>query len=147
MLKLHKNGKLVFSPAVQLLNIHQLDDMLKYFINFADGAWDENFHVSWLSQVWYPRICNYDIAPREYRLKVADKLEKSVEYFSAFQDIEFFYNKQIENLRTDQLDRETEIDLQRSFIRYNDTQDKHRTGTTWRKLLPDLAETLTKNLK
>ena len=147
MLKLHKNGKLVFSPAVQLLNIHQLDDMLKYFINFADGAWDENFHVSWLSQVWYPRICNYDIAPREYRLKVADKLEKSVDYFSAFKDIEFFYNKQIENLRTDQLDRETELDLQRSFIRYNDTQDKHRTGATWRKLLPDLAETLTKNLK
>ena len=76
LIKESGNGKLVFSPAVQLLNIDQLDDMLKWFINFADGDFPKLFDVSWMSQVWYPKICNYDVAPREYRLKVADKLEK-----------------------------------------------------------------------
>ena len=75
---------------------------------------------------------------------VADKLEKSVDYFANYDSISFYYNKQIENLRTDQLDTNTELDLQRSFIRYNDTQDRHRNGNTWRNLLPYLEETLTK---
>jgi len=78
---------------------------------------------------------------------VADKLEKSVEHFKKYKGVSFFYNKQIENLRTDQLDKETELDLQKSFIRYNDTQDKHRKSNTWRKLLPFLEETLTKSIK
>lgn len=147
MLTEHGNGSITFSPAVQLLNIHQLDEMLKWFTDFSDGAWGNTFGVSWLSQVWYPRICNYDIAPREYRLMVADKLEKSAEHLSKYAGISFFYNKQIENLRTDQLDKDTELDLQKSFIRYNDTQDKHRKGNTWRNLLPDLEEALTKALK
>jgi len=143
----HGNGSITFSPAVQLLNIHQLDEMLRWFIDFSDGEWGNKFNVSWLSQVWYPRICNYDVAPREYRLKVADKLEKSADYFSQYQNISFFYNKQIENLRTDYLEEEIEIDLQKSFIRYNDTQDKHRKGNTWRELLPLLEESLTKRLE
>jgi hypothetical protein len=147
MLTEHGNGSITFSPAVQLLNIHQLDEMLKWFVDFSDGAWGDKFRVSWLSQVWYPRICNYDVAPREYRLKVANKLEKSADYFSQYRDISFFYNKQIENLRTDILDSPTEEHLQKSFIRYNDTQDKHRKGNTWRNLLPDLEESLTKYLK
>jgi len=147
MLTEHGNGKIVFSPAVQLLNIHQLDDMLRWFIDFSDGAWGDKFQVSWLSQVWYPRICNYDVAPREYRLKVVDKLEKSIEYFSQYPTMSEFYNKQIENLRTDHLDGKTEEHLQKSFIRYNDTQDKHRKGNTWRSLLPDLEESLTKAQK
>ena len=75
----HGNGKITFSPAVQLLNIHQLDDMLKWFIKFSDGDWGNTVDISWMSQVWYPRICNYDTAPREYRLWVADKLEKSAD--------------------------------------------------------------------
>ena len=147
MLTEHGNGSITFSPAVQLLNIHQLDEMLKWFVDFSDVAWGDKFRVSWLSQVWYPRICNYDVAPREYRLKVANKLEKSADYFSQYRDISFFYNKQIENLRTDILDSPTEEHLQKSFIRYNDTQDKHRKGNTWRNLLPDLEESLTKSLK
>ena len=147
MLTEHGNGSITFSPAVQLLNIHQLDEMLKWFTDFSNGAWGNTFGVSWLSQVWYPRICNYDIAPREYRLMVADKLEKSAEHLSKYAGISFFYNKQIENLRADHLDKETEETLQKSFIRYNDTQDKHRKGNTWRNLLPDLEEALTKALK
>ena len=147
MLAEHGNGKITFSPAIQLLNIHQLDDMIKWFIYFSDGSWGDTFNVSWMSQVWYPRICNYDTAPRQYRLMVADKLEKSADYFAQYKSISSFYNKQIENLRTDQLDKNTALDLQKSFIRYNDTQDKHRKGKTWRELLPELEETLTKAQK
>ena len=145
MLHEHGNGVIVFSPAIQLLNIHQLDEMLKWFIDFSDGAWGDKFDVSWMAQVWYPRICNYDTAPRQYRLMVADKLEQSADFFAQYKNISSFYNTQIENLRSDQLDVATELELQNSFIRYNDTQDKHRKGKTWRKLLPYLEETLTKN--
>ena len=140
------NGRIMFSPAVQLLNIHELDDMLKWFIGFSEGHWGKRFNVSWLSQVWYPRICNYDTAPKQYRLNVADKLEKSVKYFKKYKSITFFYNKQIENLRKDILDKTMEIHLQKAFIKYNDTQDKHRKGKTWRSLLPELEQTLTSNL-
>ena len=77
---------------------------------------------------------------------VADKLEKSIDYFAKYDSISSFYNKQIENLRTDQLDKDIEIDLQKSFIRYNDTQDKHRKGKTWRELLPKLESALTNSL-
>ena len=121
--------------------------MLKWFIDFSDGAWGDTFNISWMAQVWYPRICNYDTAPREYRLAVADKLEKSAEYFEKYKNISYFYKAQIDNLRTDRLDKKTEVYLQESFIRYNDTQDKHRKGKTWRQLLPVLEETLTNNLK
>ncbi len=102
---------------------------------------------SFLAQVWYPRICNYDTAPKQYRLKVADKLEKSVEYFKKYgRRFSFYYNKQIENLRKDILDKDMEIHLQKAFIRYNDTQDKHRKGKTWRELLPDLEQALTDSI-
>ena len=122
--------------------------MLKWFVNFSDGAWGDKVNISWMAQVWYPRICNYDTAPKEYRLMVADKLEKSAEYFKHYDDIPFFYNQQIENLRKTQLDAETEKYLQRSFIRYNDKQDEFRKVTkTWRQLLPDLQIALEKSIK
>ena len=63
-----------------------------------------------------------------------------------YKSITFFYNKQIENLRKDILDKTMEIHLQKAFIKYNDTQDKHRKGKTWRSLLPELEQTLTSNL-
>ena len=147
MLTKYGNGSITFSPAIQLLNIHQLDDMLKWFIDFSDGDWGNTINVSWMAQVWYPRICNYDIAPREYRLIVADKLQSSVEYFKEYEGISYFYEKQIDNLRIDHLDEDTGKSLQAKFIRYNDTQDNHRKGNTWRNLLPKLEETLTNSLK
>ena len=140
------NGQIVFSPAVQLLNIHQLDDMLKWFIDFTDNRWGKQFNISWMSQVWYPRICNYDTAPKQYRYKVADKLEESIDYFTKYKDISFFYNKQIENLRNSFIEEPMEKHLQKAFIRYNDTQDKHRKGKTWRELLPELEQALTNNI-
>ena len=111
------NGQIVFSPAVQLLNIHQLDDMLKWFIDFTDNRWGKQFNISWMSQVWYPRICNYDTAPKQYRYKVADKLEESIDYFTKYNDISFFYNKQIENLRNSFIEEPMEKHLQKAFIR------------------------------
>ena len=144
LLMKYKNGRIVFSPAVQLLNIHQLDDMLNLFLEIADGNWGEQFDVSWLSQVWYPRICNYDIAPKEYRLQVANKLSQSRDLFRPYPSITTHYNKQIQNLEGDFLDKAMEKHLQQAFMRYNDTQDKHRNSKTWRQLLPDL-ETALKN--
>ena len=141
------NGKIVLSPAIQLLNIDQLDDILKWWLDFADGQLGKKFEVSWLSQVWYPRICNYDIAPRDYRHMVADKLEKSLEYFSGHDMIRGYYKGQLKNLRADHLDEPTAKAFQQSFIRYNDTQDNHRKSKTWRQLLPKLEESLTNSLK
>ena len=140
------NGKIVFSPAVQLLNIHQLDDMLKWFIDFADNCWGKQFDISWMSQVWYPRICNYDTAPELYRFSVADKLAMSSEQFKKYPSITDFYEKQIENLRNNFLEKPMEKHLQKAFIRYNDTQDKHRKGKTWRELLPELEQALTDSI-
>ena len=54
---------------------------------------------------------------------------------------------QIKNLRQEHLSTQEKKSLQQSFIRYNDTQDKHRNKTNWRQLLPYLEETLLDSLK
>ena len=100
-----------------------------------------------MSQVWYPKICNYDIAPKEYRINIADKLASSSKEFEQYDSIHNFYQTQITNLKNDHLTTNERKSLQESFIRYNDTQDKHRGKTTWRQLLPYLEETLTKSLR
>jgi hypothetical protein len=53
-----------------------------------------------------------------------------------------FYENQIKNLRLNNMPTEKKTHFQKAFIRYNDTQDKHRGQTTWRQLLPDLEEAL-----
>ena len=142
ILRQHKNGKIVFSPAIQLLNIDQLDEMLEWFIDFSEGEFGTKFDVSWMAQVWYPKICNYDIAPKEYRLKIADKLEQKIHLFEKHKSIISFYKNQIQNLRTDMLDKKTEKYLQECFIKYNDKLDIFRGKITWRQLLPDLEKSL-----
>ena len=141
------NGKIVFSPAIQLLNIDQLDDIIKWWLEFSDGNFGKQFGISWMAQVHYPTICNYDILPKEYKDKIADKLEKSSEQFKNFSSITKYYNNQITNLRHNNMSNEKKIHFQKAFIRYNDTQDKHRGHTTWRNLLPNLEEALTKAIK
>ena len=142
ILRQHGNGKIVFSPAIQLLNIDQLDEMLEWFIDFSEGEFGTNFDISWMAQVWYPKICNYDIAPREYRLKIADKLEKKIHLFEQHKSIISFYKNQIQNLRIDMLDKKTKKYLQECFIKYNDKLDIFRGKTTWRQLLPALEKSL-----
>lgn len=141
-----KNGTITLSPAIQLLNIDQLDDILKWWIDFSGGDLTERFGVSWMAQVWYPTICNYDILPMAYKNKIADKLENSLDVFKPWPYIQEFYHNQINNLRKDVFDLEKQKHLQKAFIRYNDTQDRHRKGKTWRELLPDLEKALTESL-
>ncbi len=136
--KKYKNGKIVFSPAIQLLNIDQLDEMLEWFIDFSEGEIGKQFDISWMAQVWYPRICNYDIAPKDYRLKIAEKLEKNIYKFEKYKSIKMFYQNQIENLKINLLDKKTTKYLQECFIRYNDKIDAFRGHKTWRQLIPDL---------
>jgi len=133
------NGNITLSPAIQLLNIDQLDDIVKWWIDWCGGELNDRYGFTWLATVWYPLICNPNMAPREWRLKVADKLSKY-----KFDDN---YNNLIAELRRDQHTKEKAMELQRAFVKYNDTQDKHRKGKTWRELLPELEETLTKSQK
>ena len=140
------NGRITLSPAIQLLNIDQLDEIIDWWLEFSEGDLQKNFSISWLAQVWYPRICNYDIAPRDYKLKIADKLEKQQSRYQDFKNIDQFYKNQINNLREDTLDAPTRYYLQKAFIRYNDKLDQHRGRTTWRKLLPDLERSLTESI-
>ncbi len=132
------NGGITLSPAVQLLNIDQLDDIIKWWINWCGGELNEKYGFTWLATVWYPLICNPAIAPREWRLKVADKLDKFT-----FDD---FYKNYIIDLRKEKHSKEQMLNYQKSFIKYNDRQDKHRKGKTWRELLPDLEQALTDSI-
>ena len=137
------NGSITLSPAIQLLNIDQLDDILLWWLDFCDGRVDDVFNVSWAAQVSYPTICNYDIAPKQYKQFVADKLQKSSHKFADFFWINKFYQSQISNLRNDVCEFSNREHFQKAFIRYNDTQDRHRGKTTWRELLPELEKSLT----
>ena len=68
------NGNITLSPAIQLLNIDQLDDIIKWWLDWCGGELNHRYGFTWLATVWYPLICNPSMAPREWRLKVADKL-------------------------------------------------------------------------
>jgi len=134
------NGKITLSPAVQLLNIDQLDDIIKWWMNWCGGELNKSYGFTWLAVVWYPLICNPNIAPREWRLRVADKLSKY--------RFDGQYDSIISELRRDQHTPKRYEELQKAFIRYNDKQDLFRkVSKTWRQLLPDLEQSLTKSLK
>ena len=137
---LGKNGNITLSPAVQLLNIDQLDDIIKWWKDWCGGELNERYGFTWLATVWYPLICNPNMAPRDWRLQVADKLSK-YKFDENYENI-------IKELRRDQHSPEKYKQLQKAFIKYNDRQDQFRNVTkTWRQLLPDLEESLTKSLK
>jgi len=134
------NGKITLSPAVQLLNIDQLDDIIKWWLDWCGGELDDRYGFTWLAIVWYPLICNPNMAPREWRLKVADKLARY-----KFDDK---YENIIKELRRDLHTPAKYRELQTAFIRYNDKQDQFRNvKKTWRELLPELSNALDKSLK
>ena len=139
------NGRIVLSPAIQLLNIDQLDDILDWWLDFTGGNLDDRFGVSWMAQVWYPVICNYDIAPTQYKKSVASKLRSSRDRFKEHEQILKFYDTQIDNLENDVCKFENREHFQKAFIRYNDTQDGFRGRQTWRALLPQLEQALTQH--
>ena len=135
------NGhKIILNPAVQLLNIDQLDDIVKWWLDWGQDDKCDRYPFSWLSVVWYPLICNPSIAPREWRLRVADKLSKY--------KFDEMYENIINELRRDQHTPEKYRELQEAFVKYNDRQDKfRRVKKTWRQLLPDLERSLMKSLE
>ena len=127
------------SPAIQLLNIDQLDDLVKWWIDWCGGQLNERYDFAWLATVWYPLICNPSIAPREWRLRVADKLSK-YKFDTNYENI-------IKELRRDQHSPEKYEELQKAFIKYNDKQDQFRNvKKTWRALLPDLDTALKESM-
>lgn len=133
-------NKITLSPAVQLLNIDQLDDIIKWWLQFAGGELNDNFGFTWLATVWYPLICNPTIAPTDWKLRVADKLNQY--------KFDSFYDNLIKNLRKEEYSIEQKKDYQRSFIKYNDRQDSFRQiKKTWRALLPDLEQSIMKEIR
>ena len=131
------NGNITLSPAVQLLNIDQLDDIIKWWKDWCGGDLNERYGFTWLATVWYPLICNPNMAPRKWRLQVADKLSK-YKFDEKYENI-------IKELRRDQHTPEKYKQLQEAFIKYNDKQDQFRNvPKTWRQLLPNLEESLAK---
>ena len=147
VLKKKPNGKIVFSPAISILNIDQLDDLLLWQLEFAEGEWNNNYNLSWMAQVWYPKMLNYDVAPNDYRLKIAEKLEKSKHKFdNTDKEFKNYYNSHITNLQQDKIEAGERKHLLKSFVKYNDQQDRFRGKTTWRKLIPELEQSITKYL-
>jgi MoaA/NifB/PqqE/SkfB family radical SAM enzyme len=141
------NGQIVFSPAISILNIDQLDDLLAWQLEFAEDKWNNKYNLSWMAQVWYPRMLNYDVAPYDYKLKIADKLEKSKSKFdNTSEQFKKYYDGHIRNLREDKIEWGERKHLLESFVKYNDQQDRFRGKTTWRKLIPELEQSITKYL-
>ena len=131
------NGNITLSPAIQLLNIDQLDDIVKRWLDWCGGELNDRYGFTWLATVWFPLICNPSMAPREWRLKVADKLSRY-----KFDDN---YDNLIAGLKVDQHTPEKYKELQTAFIKYNDRQDQFRNvKKTWRELLPELEKSISK---
>ena len=137
------NGRITLSPAIQLLNIDQLDDILDWWLGFTGGRIDKQFSISWMAQVWFPTICNYDILPADYKSNVAQKLKTARHKFVGHKQILKFYDNQIYNLENDVCKIKDREHFQKAFVRYNDTQDRFRGRKTWRELLPQLEKALT----
>lgn len=142
MLK-HKNGNFSFAPAIQLLNIDQLDDLINFFIeNFVT----KNCDIAWVSQVRYPIICDYSITPTDYKQKIAEKLSISADKIQ-IEKIKNNLKAHANDLKTELYNEDQKRNYQKMFIRYNDFQDSFRKRHTWRQLLPELEKSLTDSLK
>jgi hypothetical protein len=138
----YSNGNFSFAPAIQLLNIDQLGELCNFFIdNFATERCD----IAWVSQVRYPVICDYDILPTEYKLKIADKLEASIKNIDHKSTVSHISNH-AKDIRVEKYTEKQKQTYQRMFIRYNDQQDRFRGRNTWRQLLPELETALTKSV-
>ena len=129
------DGGITLSPAIQLLNVDQLDEIIEWWRSYVGGEMNKKYGFTWLATVWYPLICNPNIAPQQWRERLADRLLKI-----KFDD---FYVNFVNNLRKEEMPLSKRQELQKSFIKYNDAQDKFRGITkTWRDLCPELAEAI-----
>ena len=119
--------------------IDMLDEMIDFFLSFKDKNYRSS--ISFVSYVQYPKICNYHFLPKAYKQQVAEKLEKASARFS-----DGYIKKELighaKNLLEDSIDPNERAFLIKSFIKYNDQQDRFRKKTTWRELLPTLEKSL-----
>lgn len=135
----YKNGSISFGPAIQLLNIDQLVDICEFFENTLPEA-----NIGFYSHVKYPIICDYDILPSEYKNKVAENLDRNL-YKIQKETHKNEVKTHIDGLRRETFSDDQKNTYQKMFIKYNDFQDKFRRNTpSWRKLLPDLEQSLIK---
>jgi MoaA/NifB/PqqE/SkfB family radical SAM enzyme len=133
-----KKGQISYGPAIQLLNIDQIVDLCRFFEESSPG----NHGISgYYSHVKYPVICDYDIAPPEYKLKVADKLEKQIKDLRSPTYMDEI-SSHIDALRREVFTEDQRNSYLKMFMRFNDTQDKFRNTKTWRELLPDLESAI-----
>jgi MoaA/NifB/PqqE/SkfB family radical SAM enzyme len=135
-----KNGAFTFQPSIQALNIDMLDEMIEFFLSFADDTFQSN--VSFNSYVQYPLICNYHFLPTEYKTRIADKLS-SFSGNITNQQVKLSFEDHIKNLTSDTMEIQERKNIAKAFVKYNDAQDKFRGRKTWRELLPDLEKSLT----
>ena len=129
-------NNITLSPAVQLLNIDQIDDIIKWWTEFAGGELNENFQFTWLSSVWYPKMLNYDVAPISYKKLIYNKLKQ-------FNYKDIYYQNTLKNLQTETINEQEKKYCLKAFVKYNDAQDKFRkVNNTWRILLPELEKSI-----
>jgi len=139
----HKQAHFNFAPAIQLLNIDQLPELCKFFIdNFTTKKCD----IAWVSQVRYPIICDYAILPTEHRHGIADKLKESSKLIRDEKTAAQILSHSNDLLTESFSDAEKKT-YQKMFMRYNDKQDQFRKTKPWRALMPDLDQALTNSTK
>ena len=135
----HPDAGMHFGPAIQLLNIDQLADMVMFFEKFkADHRL--NSHVHWTGLVSAPVICDYRNAPKRYKEQVVEILKSKLTHINEGKNTDAIQGH-INNLESS-LDTEVDQYVIDAFVRYNDFQDKFRNCTSWRTLLPDLERSI-----
>lgn len=143
LVKQHNDSKIVVGPTFQSLNIHGLVDFISYFENYGDKIGLE-LDIWWSCTVEAPKICDYRVLPDSYKMKVAVDLENQL-YRLKNEMHKNQVRSHINVLRTPN-DHTVPFkrEIMKSFVKYNDIQDKHRNTKTWRNLLPDLESEIEK---
>jgi organic radical activating enzyme len=126
------------APSPQILNIDQLTEMCLFFQELGHP-------ISINPKVTGPTICDYQYFPLDYKQKVKQKLKLNLDLVKNDKNrslIETYIN----SLDVDYEDKDFMKITLRSFVKYNDYMDKHRNTDSWRKLLPDLEQSIENNL-
>jgi organic radical activating enzyme len=139
LIKKTPNGKLVFGPTIQLLNIDHLADITVFFEQFAEKHKILS-DIWWTSVVVAPMIYNYQIAPNDYKNYVIEELSTKINSVSIEKNKKQILSH-ITNLKNT-LNEEPNNHLLNAFIKFNDFQDNYRKSKSWRTLLPQLEKSL-----
>lgn len=139
LIKQSKDNKLVIGPTMQSLNIHDMVNFLHYFEKFSKEV-ELDIDIWRSGVVDGPSICDYRVLPDSYKNYVADKLKNEMII------LEDEANKSQVLSHIDALQKNNDQSLPykkqilKSFVKYNDSQDRHRKSVTWRQLIPELEQ-------